>query len=269
MKYILVFTASLFFNIAYSYAGLVMDQERYESESSIRQSAKIYLQDNMFKVYDENQDIATIFNLEKGQLMYVNYGDKTYTVTTPEELLQFFKQISEKIDKQIKEDLSKLPPDQKEKVEKELKKKGFLNDNSKSVKVSIKETNKSEKISGYSCKTFEIYKNEKLNEEICLSNDLDYKDDVDIKKLSSFMNEFKKMGKSLGNDIVVENDKAFLELFEKNGYPLKTIDHSVDGSVFIEEVKTVNKKKIDKAEFFPPKGYEFESLEKLLSPAFN
>ena len=269
MKYILVFVALLLVNIQYSYAGLIMDQERYESESSIRQTGKVYLQDNMFKFYDDSQDIATVFNLEKSQLMYINYGEKTYTVTTPEELLQYFKQISEKIDKQIEADLAKLPPDQKEKVEKELKKKGFLNNKSKSVKVSIKETSKTEKISGYSCKTFEIYKNEKLNEEICLSNELDYKDDVDIKKLSSFMNEFKKIGKSLGNDIVVDNEQAFLELFEKNGYPLKTVDHSVDGSVFVEEIKSVSKKKIKKEEFFPPKGYQFESLEKLLSPALN
>ena len=114
-----------------------------------------------------------------------------------------------------------------------------------------------------------IYRNEKLNEEICLSNDLDYKDDVDIKKLSSFMNEFKKIGKSIGNDIVVDNEQLFLDLFEKNGYPLKTVDHSVEGAVFIEKIKTIDKMKINKEEFFPPKGYEFESLEKLLATSLN
>lgn len=269
MKYILVFVALLIVNIEYSYAGLVMDQERYESESSIRQSGKVFLQDNKFKFYDKSQDIATVFDLEKGQLMYINYSEKTYTVTSPEELLQYFKQVSDKIDKQIEADLAKLPADQRKKVENELKKKGFLNKESKNVKISIKKTDKTDKISGYSCKTFEIYRNEKLNEEICLSNELDYKDDVDIKKLSSFMNEFKKIGKSLGNDIVVDNEQLFLDLFEKNGYPLKTVDHSVEGSVFIEEIKTVDKKKIKKEEFFPPKGYEFESLEKLLAPALN
>ncbi|MGH7884777.1 MAG: DUF4412 domain-containing protein [Thermodesulfobacteriota bacterium] len=269
MNHIIIFAALSLINIQFTYAGLVMDQERYESESSIRQNGKIYLQDNMFKVYDSGQDIATVLDLDKNQLTYINYSEKTYTLTTPEELLQFFKRISEQIDSQIKEDLSKLPPDQKAKVEKELKKKGFLKDSTESVKVSIKETGKKEKISGYTCTIFEIYKNDKLNEEICLSNELDYKNDVDIKKLSSFMNEFKKIGKSLGNDIVVDSDQAFIDLFEKNGYPLKTTDHSVDETVFVEEIKTITKKDISREEFFPPKGYEFKSLEKLLAPAFN
>ena len=155
MKYILIFIALLIVNIQYSHAGLVMDQERYESESSIKQLGKVYLQDNKFKFYDKTQDIATVFDLEKGQLMYINYNEKTYTVTSPEELLQYFKKVSDKIDKQIEADLAKLPADQRKKVENELKKKGFLSNDSKSIKISIKETDNIEKISGYSCKTFE------------------------------------------------------------------------------------------------------------------
>lgn len=250
-------------------AGLVMEQERYESESSIRQKGKIYMQDNMFKFYDSGQDIATVFNLDKGEMIYINYSEKSYTVTTPEELVQFFKQLQDDIDKQIKNDLAKLPEQQRAKVEKELKKKGFMQNESGPVEIEIKDTGRTDSISGYKCKYFEIYKNEKLDEELCLSNELDYKDDVNIRKLSAFMNDFKKIGKNLGNDIVIDNEQDFLELFEKNGYPLKTSDHSVNGSVFVEEIKSVDKKEISKSEFYPPKGYEFKSLETLLSPAFE
>lgn len=269
MKYLFVFTAFFLILSQNTDAGLVMEQERYESESSIRQKGKVYLQDNIFKFHDTAQDVATVFNLDKGQMMYINYGDKTYTVTTPEELVKFFKEIQEKIDKQVKEDLAKLPPEQRAKVEKEMKNKGFLSDNSGPVKIQIKDTGRSDNISGYSCKYFEIYKNDKLDEELCLSNDLEYRDEINIRKLSSFMNDFKKIGKNLGNDIVIDNEQDFLQLFENNGYPLKTTDHSVNGSVFIEEIKSVTKKELKKDEFFPPKGYEYKSLESVLAPAFE
>ncbi|NIP31727.1 MAG: DUF4412 domain-containing protein, partial [Candidatus Dadabacteria bacterium] len=162
-----------------------------------------------------------------------------------------------------------LPSDERAKVEKMLKEKGFSDSQSKKVSLSIENTNEVQTISGYECSVFKIFKNRELIEELCLSNSFEYGDEVDIDKLSSFMSEFKKLGQSLNNDIVVDGEDKYLKLFAVNGYPLKTVDYTVKGSVFIEEIKSITRSKIDNEEFYPPENFEKKSLKEMMTAPSN
>ena len=61
------------------------------------------------------------------------------------------------------------------------------------IVISIKNTEVSEDISGYKASKYEVFHNDKLNEELWLTNDLNIQNELDLKKMANLMTEFKKV----------------------------------------------------------------------------
>jgi hypothetical protein len=135
------------------------------------------------------------------------------------------------------------------------------------IVISIKNSGVSENISGYKASKYEVFHNDKLNEELWLTNDLNIQKELDLKKMSNLMTEFKKVNKRLGNDTVV-NEDAFINLFANGGFPLKTVDRSFGETVYIEEVVDIRKEDIPEDNFKLPSGYKEKSVNELLKSAF-
>ena len=54
----------LFFSTFQSYAGLVLERQRYEEGASQKTRGTIYMQDNKIKSFDEEGQFSAIFDLD-------------------------------------------------------------------------------------------------------------------------------------------------------------------------------------------------------------
>ncbi|MGI9534100.1 MAG: DUF4412 domain-containing protein [Thermodesulfobacteriota bacterium] len=261
----------LFVLLTYSsVSGIVMDQVRYElKEAGKKDKGVLLIQNNKMLFKDTTNNVSTLFDFDKDQMIVLDHNKKTYTVIDPKEFVKAVEEYTVKMEEYRKKHLENLPPEQRELVEKMIKEReaeSGLQRNTKIV-ISVKNTEQTEKIAGYTSKKYDVMYNENLNEEIWLTNDLNIQKELDINKMSSLMNEFKKVNKRLG-DNSVKNEDAFINLFKEGGFPMKTIDHSFGESVYVEEVVDVNQKDIPVTEFDLPKGYEERTVQSLLQGAF-
>ena len=263
LLFLLILTSS-------SVSGIVMDQVRYEiKDAGKKDKGVLLIQNNKMLFKDTTNNVSTLFDFDKDQMIVLDHNKKTYTVINPKEFVKAVEEYTVKMEAYRKKHLENLPPEQRELVEKMIKEReaeAGLQRNS-NVVISVKNTEQTEKIAGYTSKKYDVMYNENLNEEIWLTNDLNIQKELDINKMSSLMTEFKKVNKRLG-DNSVKNEDAFIKLFKEGGFPMKTVDHSFGESVYVEEVVGVNQKDIPDAEFDLPKGYEERSVQSLLQGAF-
>jgi len=268
----ITFTNFLFL-ILFAYTavcGIVMDQVRYEiKDSSKKDKGVLLIQNNKMLFKDTSNNVSTLFDFDKDQMIVLDHNQRTYTVIDPKEFVKAVEDYTKKMEEYRKKHLENLPPEQREVVEKMIKEKeaeSGLQKNQKIV-INVKDTEQTEKIAGYTSRKYDVLYNENLNEEIWLTKDLNIQKELDINKMSNLMTEFKKVNKRLGENTVT-NEEAFINLFKDGGFPMKTIDHSFGETVFVEEVVDVSEKDIPSSEFDLPSGYEERTVQSLLQGAF-
>ncbi len=258
---LLIFTASQVF------AGLIMEQERYEKGSSQKLKGTIYMQDNKVKFFDEEGQFSAIFNLETGEMIQIDNRSKSYTSAQAKDYFKFFKQYALKMKNAMQLQLAELPPDQRARAEEAMKRQGIElpGSNSIPVKIEIKKTGDSNKIAGYESVKYEVYRNGKLDEEIWTSNEVGFENEIDMNKMTDYMSELRKIEESLGgaSSASKEAEQAYIEVFS-SGFPMRTTDYPVSGNSIIEEIVKVSRKQIDISEFIAPAGYRKVPLEEML-----
>lgn len=253
-----------------SYSGIVMEQMRYELKTPDKKDKGVLLiQDNKMLFKDTTNNVSTLFDFDRDQMIVLDHNNQTFTVIDPKEFVKAVEDYTKKVEEMRKKHLESLPPDQREMVEKLMKERELESGKNATGKIviSIKNSEVSEDISGYKASKYEVFHNDKLNEELWLTNDLDIQNELDLKKMSNLMTEFKKVNKRLGDDTVV-NEDAFINLFANGGFPLKTVDRSFGETVYIEEVVDIKKEDIPKENFKLPSGYKEKSVNELLKGAF-
>lgn len=261
-----IFLALILF-AGYSHSGIVMEQVRYELKSPGKQDKGLLLiQDNKMLFKDTTNNVSTLFDFDKDQMIVLDHNSQTFTVIDPEAFVKAVEEYTKKMEKMRQKHLESLPPEQREMVEKMIKQRELESGKDKSGKIviSIKSSDESTIISGYNASKYEVFHNNKLNEELWLTNDLDIQNELELKKMSNLMTEFKKVNKRLGDDTVV-NEDAFIKLFANGGFPLKTVDRSFGETVYIEEVVDIKKQDIPKENFKLPSGYKEKSVYELLN----
>ena len=253
-----------------TYAGIVMEQMRYELKTPDKKDKGLLLiQDNKMLFKDTTNNVSTLFDFDRDQMIVLDHNKQTFTVIDPEAFVKAVEEYTKKAEEMRQKHIESLPPEQREMVEKMIKERELASgkDTTGKIVISIKNSEVSEEISGYNASKYEVFHNDKLNEELWLTNDLDIQNELDLEKMSSLMTEFKKVNKRLGDDTVV-NEEAFISLFANGGFPLKTVDHSFGETVFIEEVVDIKKQDIPKDNFKLPSGYKERSVNELLKGAF-
>ena len=251
-----------------SFSGIVMDQVRYEQKNSGKKDKGVLLiQNNKMLFKDTTNNVSTLFDFDRDQMVVLDHNKQTYTVIDPKVFVKEVEAYTKKMEELRKKHLENLPPEQREMVEKMIKEREAENMQNKQIIISVKDTEQTEKIAGYDSKKYDVLYNENLNEEIWMTKDLNIQNELDTNKMSNLMTEFKKVNKRLG-DNSVKNEEAFINLFRNGGFPMKTVDHSFGDSVYVEEVIAVNKKDIPKSEFDLPTGYEERTIQSLIQGAF-
>jgi len=254
----------------YSYSGIVMEQTRYELKTPDKKDKGILLiQDNKMLFTDTTNNVSTLFDFDRDQMIVLDHNGQTFTVIDPKAFVKAIEDYTKEVKRLRQKHLESLPPEQREMVEKMIKKRELESGKNGTGKIviSIKNSGVSENISGYKASKYEVFHNDKLNEELWLTNDLNIQKELDLKKMSNLMTEFKKVNKRLGNDNMV-NEDAFINLFANGGFPLKTVDRSFGETVYIEEVVDIRKEDIPADNFKLPSGYKEKSVNELLKGAF-
>ncbi len=254
----------------YSYSGIVMEQMRYELKTPDKKDKGILLiQDNKMLFKDTTNNVSTLFDFDRDQMIVLDHNGQTFTVIDPKAFVKAIEDYTKEVKRMRQKHLESLPPEQREMVEKMIKKRELESGKNSTGKIviSIKNSGVSENISGYKASKYEVFHNDKLNEELWLTNDLNIQKELDLKKMSNLMTEFKKVNKRLGDDTVV-NEDAFINLFANGGFPLKTVDRSFGETVYIEEVVDIRKEDIPADNFKLPSGYKEKSVNELLKSAF-
>ncbi len=256
----------LLFNVYQSFAGLVMERERYE-EGGQKVRGTIYMQDNKVKSFDEEGQFSAIFDLNTGEMIQVDNLSKTYSSTKAEDYFAYYKQYSLKMKTAMMQQLSELPPNQRAQAEGMMKRQGIElpGNNVRAVDVTLKKTGDTNKIAGYEAVKYEIYRDGKLDEEIWTSSYVGFQEEIDTKEMIEYLSELRKIEDSMrGSSLLSQaSEQTYTEVFS-TGFPMKTIDYPLSGNSIVEETIKVSKKKIDSSEFQAPKGYKKVPLQQML-----
>lgn len=223
-----------------AYSGLIMEQVGYQQGSSDKQKVTIYIQDDKFKQVENGGPFspAVIFDLNSGDIMFVNDEKKLYIILNRDEYLKYIESVITE-----NKDVSTV-----------------------SRNITLKKTDETAAIAGYSSRKYEIFDNDKLQSEYWVSSDAGFSEELDMNKMSKLMNEVKRISQNVGGSASISDNeyKIFQEIYE-DGYPMKTVYHSPDGDkVFVEEIVTVKKQDIPPSEFQPPAGYEKITYQDIL-----
>jgi len=258
------------FSLEKAFAGFIMEQVSYKKGGSEKKKGKIFISNNKIKfVEEQNGQAVAIFDLNTGEMIQIDNEGKRYIVTTPEEYFKFIQEMTDKMKTDLEKQLSKLPPDQRAKAEEMMKAQGMKlpGEGTKPKKVSLKKTDESRDIAGYKSKKYEIYEDGKLSEEMWISRDISFDEELDMKKMASYMSEIKKISEKagLGYSGLDEQERVFKEIYE-TGFPTRSVDYLSDGSVYIEEIVKVNKADLSDGEFQPPAGYKKITLQEMIQP---
>ncbi|MFA9407236.1 MAG: DUF4412 domain-containing protein [Candidatus Dadabacteria bacterium] len=256
----------LLFNVYQSFAGLVMERERYE-EGGQKVRGTIYMQDNKVKSFDEEGQFSVIFDLNTGEMIQVDNRSKTYSSTKAEDYFAYYKQYSLKMKTAMMQQLSELPPNQRTQAEGMMKRQGIElpGNNVRPVDVTLKKTGDTNKIAGYEAVKYEIYRDGKLDEEIWTSSYVGFQEEIDTKEMIEYLSELRKIEDSMrGSSLLSQaSEQTYTEVFS-TGFPMKTIDYPLSGNSIVEETIKVSKKKIDSSEFQAPKSYKKVPLQQML-----
>lgn len=257
----------LFFSTFQSYAGLVLERERYEEGSSQKMKGTIYMQDNKIKSFDEEGQFSAIFDLDTGEMIQVDNLSKRYSSTQAVDYFAYYKQYALKMKAAMVQQLSELPPNQRAQAEGMMKRQGIeLPGNSaRAVRITLKNTGDKKKIAGYESAKYEIYRDGKLDEEIWTSNDIRFQEEIDMNKMVDYLRELRKIedGMRGSSSLSQEAEQVYTEVFS-SGFPMKTIDYPLSGNSIVEQTIKVSNRKIDSSEFQAPKGYTKVPLEQML-----
>ncbi len=253
------------------FAGIIMEQVGYENGSSQKNKETIYISKNKVKSVSEGGHEMTIFDLNTGEMTLTNNEKKTYVVAKPEELFRSAQDAMAKAKAQMEEEMSKLPPEQRAKIEEMMKSHGINHPGaSKPEDLTLKATGTTESIAGYSSRKFEVYKNGKLDREIWTSKDVIPNSELDPKKMADYMKEMQQMsakfnpGKEGAVSDLSEQTKVYNQIYE-TGFPMRSVDHFSDSGAYIEEVVSVTKTDIPDKEFQPPAGFKRITLQEMMS----
>jgi uncharacterized protein DUF4412 len=223
-----------------AYSGLIMEQVNYQQGSNDKEKVTIYVQGNKFKQVENSGPFspAVIFDLNSGDIMFVNDEKKLYIILNRNEYLKYIESVIAE-----NKDVS-----------------------TSSRNVTLKKTDETAAIAGYSSRKYEIYDNGKLQSEYWVSGDAGFSQELDMDKMSKLMNEVKRISQNVGGSASIsDNEYKIFEEIYKDGYPMKTVYHSPEGDkTFIEEIISVKKQDLPLTEFQPPAGYEKITYQDIL-----
>jgi Domain of unknown function (DUF4412) len=257
MKHILICVAASIFAESAS-AGVYVEMVNHNiATNKTELSQKMYLQDGSGRIVDDNGHVSII----KGNTMYiVDDADKSYLVFDKATMDQLAKKMNVEM-AQVKEQLSKLPAEQREQMEQAMGKIPGMAGNDQKWTVEAVNTGKADKVDGRECKLWDIKRNGELDEQVCVVPFASLPGKENFQSVfGNFSKVFDEMAKSvpmlagmMGNE--------FAAHVQTNGYPVRMRSYE-NGRLAPEEtlMKTWREEAVPAAMFEVPAGYQHKQM---------
>ena len=219
-------------------------------------SQKLYVQGGNGRFVD-TEGRATII---KNNVMYiVDDSDHTFVAFDKATMEQLAKQIGAAMDK-AKEQLAKLPPDQRAQMEQAM---GLSTgeDAAKKWEVEAVDTGKNDKVDGRACRVWDIKRNGELDDQICVAPyaSLPGKENFQV-IFANFAKVFEEMAKSIPMLAGMMN-KEFDAQAKVKGFPVRS--RAYDGGKLgdVEQlVKVWREEEVPASMFEIPAGYKAKKM---------
>jgi hypothetical protein len=242
-----------------AYAGVyveTIDQNLTTGNAGVKQ--KMYLQNGVGRFIDGEGRGSLI----KGDTMYViDDQDKSYVVFDKATMQQFAAKLNAEMTK-LKEQLAKLPPEQRAQMEQMMGGAGgMLSGDGEQWTVEVKDTGKSDKVEGRTCKLWDVTRKGELDEQICVVpySALPGKENFQA-VFSNFAKVFEEMAKSVPMlSGMMANE--FAAQVKTNGYPVRRRGYeSGKLSDEVTLVKVWREEAIAASMFEIPAGYKQKQM---------
>lgn len=193
-------------------AGIYVELvDREISSGATQLSQKMYVQGGNGRFVDADGLVSII----KGNTMYfLDDNDQTYIVFDQATMTQLAKQLSSQLERQ-KEQIAKLPPDQRAQLEALLDEQGIK-------EVDAIDTGKSDKVEGRSCRVWEITRGGKPDDQICVVPFASLPGKENIQAVfASFAKVFEEMAKNVPT-LAGMMSNEFDAQVKVNGFPVRS-----------------------------------------------
>ncbi len=243
----------------------MVDHEIAANKTTLVQ--KLYIQGNSGRFVDTPADSdshATATIIKDGTLYAVDDTDKTYVTLDKATLEQFGKKLSAAME-QVKEQLSKLPAEQREQAERALSKQmPSFGGESQRRSVEAIDTGKSDKVGGRACRIWDLKRNGELDEQLCVVPFASLPGKENIQGVfGNFAKVFEEMAKTVPMLAgLMSNEFAAQEKI--NGFPVRSRDYENGQLADVERLMSVwREESIPAATFDIPAGYRKKSMEEM------
>jgi hypothetical protein len=251
--------AALCFAARCALAGTYVELFDHDLKTNSSQLAqKMYVQDGNGRFVDTEGRTTLI----KGNTMYIlDDSDKTYIAFDKATMQELAKKIKAAMDK-AKEQISKLPPEQRAQAEQMMGgPMAGMDADTQKYTVDAVDTGKSDKVEGRACKVWDIKRNGQLDDQYCVAafSALPGKENFQT-VFANFAKVFEEMTKTVPMlSGMMANE--FDALSKVNGYPVRTRGYS-DGKLEDTEhlVKTWREESMPASLFDIPAGYKQKQM---------
>jgi hypothetical protein len=236
-------------------AGVYVEMVDHDIKANTTSLAqKIYVQNGNGRFVDAEGHATLIKN---GTFYIIDDKDKTYVMFDKATMEQLAKKISSAMEK-MKAQLAQLPPEQRAQMEQMMP--GLSGDDRKWT-VEVVDTGKSDKVDGRNCHVWDVKREGKLDDQICVVaySDLPGKENFQV-MFANFAKVFEEMAKSVPM-LAGMMTNEFSAQSKVNGYPVRSRGYE-DGTLGDEEqvMKVWREETIPAATFEIPAGYKQKQM---------
>jgi hypothetical protein len=253
----------------FAHAGVYVEMVDHEiSTNKTTVAQKMYVQGNAGRFIDvpapgeEGSATATI--IKDGTLYAIDDTDKTYMQLDKASMEQLAKKMNEGLER-VKEQLAKMPPDQRAQMEQMLGKQipGFAGGDQKWT-VEAVDTGKSDKVDGRTCRLWDVKRNGELDEQLCVVpfSALPGKENFQ-QVFGNFARVFEEMAKAVPMLSGLMSNE-FSAQQKINGFPVRSRDYENGKLSDLERVMKVwREENVPASMFTVPAGYKRKSMEEM------
>ncbi|HEU5136040.1 MAG TPA: DUF4412 domain-containing protein [Steroidobacteraceae bacterium] len=236
-------------------AGVYVELVNHDIKTGKTELAqKMYLQDSAGRFVDPEGRVTLI----KGGTMYIiDDADKSYVLVDKATLETLAKKVAEQME-QVKEQLAKLPPEQRAQMEQMIP---GMSEKERTWTVETIDTGKSDKVDGRSCRLWDIKREGELDDQWCVVpySALPGKEDFSA-VFASFAKVFEEMAKTVPMLSGMMSNE-FDAQAKVNGFPVRSRAYE-NGRLGEDEhlLRVWREEAIPAAMFSVPAGYKQKQM---------
>lgn len=249
---------SLFLLSGSLFAGWIIYERNFDSESSYKYQYIYYLQGQKLRL--EEKDFISIFDLNDRTVTFINSKKSIYWKGSIE---SYIKELNDAMKAEIIKDISGRSEEEQEMIKATYEYymaslEDTLGNTASSFKVTLVNTGKEEKIAGVNASQYGLFINKTMKEEVWVSAEIQIERELDLVKLNAMLEE---MGTELPGVLSRQVDPKYIRLREK-GLMMKTIEYDFESN-FTTEVYKLKQKDLDAKLFLPPEDFKEVKLSEL------